>query len=277
MKKIFPILIIFFSCTDLLINDTEYHSIELNGNGWVQIEQGTDFNENNFTLQSWFSGSDNPISGTQTILSMLNSSGEILIGIFKDPIYTNRLYVWIDNEYVNTIEISDELHDINSFNLITVKSDISSINSSFISIEIFINKTKILSQNTNLSGEELENIDFIIGGKVNTEHTYRDSFWYGCIDEIRLWNIALPDSIIEYHHNYPSKLSLESDNETYDGFLGHLSGLWRFYTTEETYSTVPNEACYSIERIYNDNPCSVDSDATIYTFGSNVEFSEKHR
>ena len=105
MKKIFPILIIFFSCTDLLINDTEYHSIELNGNGWVQIEQGTDFNENNFTLQSWFSGSDNTTSGTQTILSMLNSSGEILLGIFKDPIYTKRLYVWIDNEYVNTIEI----------------------------------------------------------------------------------------------------------------------------------------------------------------------------
>jgi len=277
LKKILPILIIFFSCTELLINETQYHSIELNGNGWVQIEQGTDFNKNNFTLQSWFSGSKNTTSGTQTILSMLNSSGEILIGIFKDPIYTNRLYVWIDNEYVNTIEISDELHDINSFNLITVKSDISSIDPSFISVEIFINKTKILSQNTNLSGEELENIDFIIGGKVNTEHTYRDSFWYGCIDEIRLWNIALPDSIIEYHHDYPFKLSFESDNETYNGFLGHLSGLWRFYTTEETYSTVPNEACSSIERIYNDNPCSTDSEAIIYTFGSNVEFSEKHR
>ena len=119
--------------------------------------------------------------------------------------------------------------------------------------------------------------DFIIGGKVNTDHTYRDSFWYGCIDEIRLWNIALADSIIEYHSDYPYKLSFESDNETYDGFLGHLSGLWRFYTTEETYSTVPNEACSSIERIYNDNPCSTDSEAIIYTFGSNIEFSEKHK
>ena len=277
MKKILPILVIFFSCTELLINDTEYHSIELKGNGWVQINQGTDFNENNFTLQSWFSGSNSSVSGTQTILSMLNSSGDILIGVFKNPLYTNQLDIWIDNEYINTVEVSDELNDIDSFNLITVKADTSSTDPSFISIDIFINKTKILTQDTNLDEEKIKNIDFIIGGKVNTEHTYRDSFWHGCIDEIRLWNIALSDSTIEYHSDYPYKLSFESNNEIYDGFLGHLSGLWRFYTTEETYSIVPNEACSSIERIYNDNPCSTDSEAIIYTFGSNVEFSEKHK
>ena len=123
----------------------------------------------------------------------------------------------------------------------------------------------------------IKDIDFIIGGKVNTDHTYRGSFWHGCIDEIRLWNIALADSIIEYHNDYPYKLSFESENEPYAGYLGQLSGLWRFYTVDETYSTIPNDACSSIERIYNDNPCSTDSEAIIYTFGSNVEFSEKHK
>jgi len=165
LKKILPILIIFFSCTELLINETQYHSIELKGNGWVQINQGADFNENNFTIQLWFSGSNSTISGTQTILSMLNPSGEILIGIFKDPIYPNRLDVWINNEYVNTVEVSDELSDVDSFNLITVRADILS-DSSFISIDVFINKTEILSQDTNLRGEDLENVDFIIGGKL---------------------------------------------------------------------------------------------------------------
>ena len=146
MKKIFPILIIFFSWTDLLINDTEYHSIELKGNGWIQIDQGTDFNENNFTLQSWFSGSNNTLSSAQTILSMLNSSGAILIGVFKDPLYTNRLDIWIDNKYINTVEVSDELSDVDSFNLITIKADISSVDPSLVSIHVFVNKTKILSQ-----------------------------------------------------------------------------------------------------------------------------------
>ena len=279
MKRILPILIIFFSCTELLINDTEYHSIELKGNGWVQINQGNNFNKNSFTLQSWFSGSNTVVTtGSQTILSMLNDSGDILIGIFKDPLYLDQLNIWIDNEPVGTIPISNELNDIDSFNLISLKSDISTLDSSLILIDIFINKTKIFSQNTNLNSEKIEDIDFIIGGKVNNNHTYRDSFWHGCIDEVRLWNIALPDSIIEYHNDYPYKLSFESNDETYQSYLGELFGLWTFYTQENPYSTVPNEACDTIERLYNDNACnSSGSEAIIYTFGSEVEFSEKHK
>ena len=62
-------------------------------------------------------------------------------------------------------------------------------------------------------------------------------------------------------------------------YLRYLSGLWNFYTVEETYSTVPNETCSAIERLWNDDPCVPEqlSDAIIYTFGSNVEFSEKHK
>ena len=94
MRKIYLIfLILFFSCTDLLINTIEYHSLELKGNGWVQIDQGNSFNKNNFTLQTWFSGSDSLVHNTQTLFSMLNSNGEILLGVFKDPIYTNKLNV----------------------------------------------------------------------------------------------------------------------------------------------------------------------------------------
>ena len=287
MKRIFPILLIFFSCTDLLINDIAYHSIELKGNAWVQINQGSNFNKHNFTFQTWFSGSDIIITSTQTIFSMVNSTGEILIGIFKDPIYTNQLNIWIDNENITTVEVSETLDNINSFNLLTVKSDTTSNhneNPSLISVEIYLNKTKLLDQDTNLSLDKLENVDFIVGGKVSTnpEDNYqgqnRDSFWYGCIDEIRFWNIALPDSIINYHNDYSNKLSFESDSLAYINNLGHLDGLWRFYTIGETYSTVPNDACSTIEKLYNDNPCSTDSEAVIYTYGYNtIEFSEKHK
>ena len=289
MKKIFPfILILFFSCTNLLINKTEYHSIELNGSSWIQVKQGSNYNENNFTIQSWFSGSNNTeVTSTQTIFSMLNESGDILIGIFKDPVYTNKLNIWIDNENTATIEVSDELSNIDSFNLISIRSDISDNedNAGLILIDIFIIKTKIFSEETSLTTEKLQNIDFIIGGKVssNPNITYqgqnRDSFWYGCIDEIRLWNIALADSIIQFHNDYPDKLSLEADNDTYDTYLGQLSGLWRFYVVDdEVYSTVPNDACTSIERLYNDNPCSTDSEAIIWTRSDDtVEFSVKHK
>ena len=92
------LILLFLSCTDLLINTIEYHSIELRGNSWVQIDQGTTFNKNNFTLQTWFSGSDSIVVNTQTIFSMVNSDGEILIGIFKDPVLTNQLNIWVYNQ-----------------------------------------------------------------------------------------------------------------------------------------------------------------------------------
>ena len=47
----FYILILFlFSCTDLLINNLEYHSVELKGNAWIEINQGTNFNANDFPM-----------------------------------------------------------------------------------------------------------------------------------------------------------------------------------------------------------------------------------
>ena len=287
MKKIFPILLIFLSCTELLINNTEYHSIELKGNGWVQIDQGSNFNKNNFTFQTWFSGSDSIITSTQTIFSMVNSTGDILIGLFKDPINSNQLNIWLDNENDTTIEVTDILNDIDSFNLLTIKTDTTSNHSenpTLISTKFYINKTKILDKDTNLSIDKLDNVDFIVGGKVssNPEDNYqgqdRDSFWHGCIDEIRFWNIALADSIIDYHNDYPDKLSFQSDSLTYINYLGHLDGLWRFYTNETAYFNVPNDACPTIERLYNDNPCSTDSEAVIYTIGDHqIEFSEKHK
>jgi len=276
----FYILILFlFSCTDLLINNLEYHSVELKGNAWIEINQGTNFNANDFTLQSWFSGSDTTLNKTQTIISMLNSSREILIGIFKDPTYQNRLDIWINNQHVETIEISNELNDINSFHLITL-SGVVADEGATIAISIYLDKTNIFNQNTTLTTTDLTDINFSIGGMISdTYPVTATSFWHGCIDEIRLWNTALPDSIIVYHNDYPYKLSYESDSLSYINHLGHLSGLWRFYSDGETYSVVPNDACSSIERLYNDNPCSTDSKATIYTYGyySTVTLSEKHK
>ena len=276
IKKI--LLLLLFSCTDLLINDNAYHSINLNGVSWVEINQGSNFNSNNFTLQSWFSGSNENTDEAETIFSMLSSSGEILIGIFKNPTYQSRLDIWVDNQKVNTVEVSDKLNNLDSFNLFTLKGSISELDPTLISISLFINKTNIYNQSTMLTTERLSNINFIIGAKANTEHTYLDRFWHGCIDEIRLWNTSLSDTLIEYHNDYPSKLSFESDSLAYINSLGHLSGLWRFYTLEDAYSTVPNDACSTIERVYNDNPCSTDAEAIIYTLGDySVEFSEKHK
>ena len=310
MIRLYILILLLFSCTDLLINNLEYHSVELKGNAWIEVNQGSNFNANDFTIQSWFSGSDTTLNRTQTIISILNSSRDILIGIFKDPTYPNHLDIWIDNEHIETVEILEELNNIDKFNLITLSGEAtveficdggfnegtacdglydtetcgdlgSCISDSKIAISIYLNKTNIFNNsNPTLKTGDLSDINFAIGGMVSdTYPVTATSFWHGCIDEIRLWNTVLPDSMIVYHNDYPYKLSYESDSLSYINHLGHLSGLWRFYSDGETYSIVANDACSSIERLYNDDPCSTDAKATIYTYGyySTVLLSEKHK
>ena len=63
MKKYILFLLLIYSCTDLISNSIEYYSIYLEGNGWIQINKGSDFGANNsFTIQSWFSGENKNIN-----------------------------------------------------------------------------------------------------------------------------------------------------------------------------------------------------------------------
>ena len=50
------------------------------------------------------------------------------------------------------------------------------------------------------------------------------NLWYGYIDEIRLWETSLTQEVVDFHYEYPDKVS-SSYNEQY---LEHLMGLWDF-------------------------------------------------
>ena len=58
----------------------------------------------------------------------------------------------------------------------------------------------------------------------SNENNNPDNLWYGYIDEIRLWDIALHDSIINFHNQYPTKVSKEYNSD----YLPSLNGLWTF-------------------------------------------------
>ena len=68
-----------------------------------------------------------------------------------------------------------------------------------------------------------ETIKPIVGAIMNDDDN-PDNLWYGYIDEIRLWDIALRDSIINFHNQYPTKVSKEYNSD----YLPSLNGLWTF-------------------------------------------------
>ena len=77
---------------------------------------------------------------------------------------------------------------------------------------------------------QLENAQISIGSAGNSNNDYAN-FWYGYIDEIRLWDIALSNENILFHNQYPNKVV-----ESYESLeFNAIIGIWDFKinTTEE--------------------------------------------
>ena len=75
----------------------------------------------------------------------------------------------------------------------------------------------------------------IIGAIINNNNN-PENLWYGYIDEVRLWDIALHDTTINFHNQYPTKLSSSYN----DHYLLALNGLWdfRINTSEDNINNI---------------------------------------
>ena len=267
------ILLICFSCTDLILKDsTKYHSIQLNGNAWIHIEN--DVNEDNdisiindnFTLEFWFTGGNSGDSESACLVSIIDTDDAIKFGLFKDPLSPNALEIWLDDTPLDPILLNLE-EDLNSgsiFHHIAITSNEN--------VQIYIDgiRVKTFSEMSINIGEN----DLAIGGKVNRELSTVDNFWTGNIDEMRLWSSVLNATIIAFHYNNPEKLA-----ESYeDSYVTDLTGLWRFqFEAGETSPIIPDESCAVLQKIYTFTATCKNYDATIYTLENNVAtFSEKH-
>ena len=157
----------------------------------------------------------------------------------------NNIWDWIDLN-------NDNLYDDGEF-----ESFIDEQNGIWDQGETFIdaNENDIYDQaeefidgnNTYDLGEEFEDIGVplviindetmkpIIGAIINNNNN-PENLWYGYIDEVRLWDIALHDTTINFHNQYPTKLSSSYN----DHYLLALNGLWdfRINTSEDNINNI---------------------------------------
>ena len=273
------ILLICFSCTDLILQDTtEYHSIQLNGNAWINIEN--DLNDENdiskmnnaFTLEFWFTGGNSGNSEAACLASIIDATGAIKFGLFKDPLFPNALEVWLDDTRLDPISLNldENLNSGSNFHHIAITSDEN--------IQIYLDGTSIKTF-TGMSVNIDEN-DLVIGGKVNRALSTLGNFWAGNIDEMRLWSSVLSGTTIDFHVKNPDKLVEISEDEAGNKWweTTPLTGLWRFQF-EAGYSSpiIPDESCAVLSRMYSFTSSCSEYNATIYTLENNVAtFSEKH-
>ncbi len=250
LLKLLPVLFLF-SCIDLIIQEEIYNSLYFTGGSWIEFAEidSMKLESNDFTIQFWVSGGDVNTNEAPAMFSIIDSNDNITLAIFRD-VNQNNSITTISNSAVGKQEYNGlDWSDPDDFYLISLLfSDIKGLN-------IYINDYKILSSGSLL---DVKGSTLNIGAIVNEDRTILENFWYGYIDEVRLWNTRLADSTISFQYAHPNKFG-----DYYQfSYYNSLIGLWRFNLVTPN-TTIEDESDFN-------------NDGIIYTLeGYSVELSEK--
>jgi hypothetical protein len=250
LLKLLPVLFLF-SCIELIIQEQIYNSLYFTGGSWIEFAEidSMKLESNDFTIQFWVSGDDANINEAPAMFSIINPNDDITLAILRDVNQKNSITTIINSaigkhEY-NGLDWSDS----DNFYLISL------LFSDTTGLKIYINGSTILSSGSLL---DVRGSTLNIGAIVNKDRTILENFWYGYIDEVRLWNTRLADSTILFQYTHPNKLGDYYQYSYYDSLIG----LWRFNSDKPLF-TIEDESDF-------------DNDGTIYTRnGFSVELSEK--
>ena len=248
--KFLPLLLLL-SCIDLMIQEEKINSLYFKGGSWIEFGQfdSMKLESNDFTLQFWVSGGEVDTNEAPAIFSIIDSTDEITLAVLRDANQENSITTII-NSTVGKEEYSWlDWSDPDNFYLISLLFSDSK------GLKIYINDSNIINSESliDVGGNKLN-----IGAIVNKDRTILENFWYGYIDEVRLWNTLLADSTILFQYAHPEKLGDYYRYSYYDSLIG----LWRFNWDKPLY-TIEDESDFN-------------NDGIIYTLeGYSVELSEK--
>ena len=248
--KLLPILLLF-SCIDLMIQEEKINSLYFTGGSWIEFAKidSMKLESNDFTLQFWVSGGEVDTNEAPAIFSIIDSTDEITLAVLRDANQENSITTII-NSTVGKEEYSWlDWSDPDNFYLISLLFSDSK------GLKIYINDSNIINSESliDVGGNKLN-----VGAIVNKDRTILENFWYGYIDEVRLWNTLLADSTILFQYAHPEKLGDYYRYSYYDSLIG----LWRFNWDKPLY-TIEDESDFN-------------NDGIIYTLkGYSVELSEK--
>ena len=248
--KLLPILLLF-SCIDLMIQEEKINSLYFTGGSWIEFAKidSMKLESNDFTLQFWVSGGEVDTNEAPAIFSIIDSTDEITLAVLRDANQENSITTII-NSTVGKEEYSWlDWSDPDNFYLISLLFSDSK------GLKIYINDSNIINSESliDVVGNKLN-----VGAIVNKDRTILENFWYGYIDEVRLWNTLLADSTILFQYAHPEKLGDYYRYSYYDSLIG----LWRFNWDKPLY-TIEDESDFN-------------NDGIIYTLkGYSVELSEK--
>ena len=132
-------------------------------------------------------------------------------------------------------------------------------------LQIYVNDKQQVLANADLINVGDANI--MLGAVANLNYSPLENYWYGYVDEMRLWNTRLSDSTIQFQAEHPNKLGehyryTDANGIEIDTYLDSLIGIWRFNLSDLT-ATIIDES-------------ENEHHGTIYTLPNySIELSEK--
>ena len=265
MKRIkwLPIIMLF-GCINFITNSDTYNSLYFQGGSWIEYPKIENMRmgefQNDFTLQFWVSGAEIDTNEAPALFSIIDSNENIKLTLFTDKGQPNSTTLIINNNTYSFTKESMDWSQPNDFYLISF------LFSNDKNVKLFINDEKIEGVLDNAGTISIDDAHLMLGAFANSNYNILENFWYGYIDEIRLWNTWLADSTISFHSKHPNKIGesyryTENDIEI-ETHLDSLIGLWRFNFLEAN-SLMSDESEY-------------DNDGIIYTLPNfYVELSKK--
>ena len=259
--RILPFLLTL-SCIDLITQKIQYNSLYFTGGSWIEMAliDSMKIGSNDYTLQFWVSGGTVETNEAPALFSLIDSTDKITLAILRDSNKQNRITTVI-NSNVSTHDINkNELDWSNSENFYLI-SLLFSDNSN---AKMYVDSTlEDLDGKISLGGERL-----IVSAMANEDRTILENFWYGYIDEVRLWNTWLADSTIKFQSEHPDKLGenyryTDNNGKKINTYLDSLIGIWRL-NFEEPLTIIEDDTEYN-------------NDGNIYTISEeySVELSKK--
>ena len=264
-------LILFFSCIDIFIQTTPYNSLYFTGGSWIEFpkidDMKMDSTANDFTLQFWVSGGEWDVNEAPALFSIVDPVNMIKLALFRDMGNNNIITIQVNNCGFQTDTIAAlDWSDPDNFNLISFIFSDTELLKVYVN-EVYINQDSQCPEN-NADSIDVSNASLMFGVVANREYRVLENFWYGHVDEMRLWNTRLADSTIQFQVEHPDKFGkyyryTDADDEKIMTYLDSLIGIWRFNLSELT-ATIADESGYG-------------NDGIIYTYDRNysIELSEK--
>ena len=224
--------VLLVSCEEPV--DQGLRSVALKGGAYVRIANRQDLaqqldsttlaavNTDGFSLEIRAAGDTLPAGVVKSpTLFMIGNDQVGKLGVYRDAANSSRIRVRFNGSRVGGGSLSIagcDWNDPERFTHIVVTYDGADV-------RVYGNGT-FLGSLADAVGLDIGDSDALIGADWNAPNDVNDldQFWYGAIDEVRLWSRVLPDDEMEFRYENPKNLTRFYSA---DG-LDQLLGLWRF-------------------------------------------------